>query len=102
MTLTRALRPSSGSGVRSTSPDWVSTRSVRVAVGRFTRSISASSLGVSGPCRSTVASAAAEVGVSRPAAPAASCRSRRAVRTIASRSLAAEAVGDMSAVASDI
>ena len=38
--------------------------SVRVAVGRLTRSISASSLGVSGPCRSTVASAAAEVGVS--------------------------------------
>ena len=68
-------------------------RSVRVAVGRFTRSISASSLGVSGPCRSTVASAEAAVGVSsEPPAPTASCRSRRAVRTIASRSRAAASV----------
>ena len=72
---------------------------MRVTVGRLTRSISASSLGVSGPCRSTVASAEVEVGVSSAAASAAaSCRSRRAVRTIASRSLAAESVSVVSVV----
>ena len=72
---------------------------MRVAVGRLTRSISASSLGVSGPCRSTVASAAAAVGVSCPAAPAASCRSRREVRTIAIRNRAAVSVSVVSVVA---
>ena len=69
---------------------------MRVAVGRFTRSISASSLGVSGPCRSTVASAAAAVGVNSPTAPAASCRNRREVRTIAIRKREAESVSEVS------
>ena len=71
---------------------------MRVAVGRLTRSISASSLGVSGPCRSIAASAEAAVGVSAAPSPAASCRSRRAVRTIASRSRAAEPSSDRSRV----
>ena len=73
---------------------------MRVAVGRLTRSISASSLGVSGPWRSTVASAETEVGVSSRSPPAASWRRRRAVRTIAIRSLAAESVSEVSLPAS--
>ena len=73
---------------------------MRVAVGRLTRSISASSLGVSGPWRSTVASAEVEVGVSSAPRAAASWRSRRAVRTIASRSLAAESVSRLVSLAS--
>jgi hypothetical protein len=64
----------------------------------LTRSISASSLGVNGPCRSIVASAAVEVGVSPLASEAASCRNRRAVRTIAIRSRAAESVSGVSGV----
>jgi hypothetical protein len=58
----------------------------------LTRSSAASSLGVSGPWRSIVASAEVEVGVNPVASAAASCRSRRAVRTIPSRSWAAESV----------
>ena len=54
---------------------------MRVAEGRWTRSMSASSLGVSGPWRSIVASA--EVSEGERSVPA-SWRSRRAVRTIAS------------------
>ena len=69
---------------------------MRVTVGRLTRSSCASSLGVSGPWRSIVASAAVEVGVRPLASLAASWRSRRAVRTIPSRSLAAESVSEMS------
>ena len=69
---------------------------MRVAVGRLTRSTSASSLGVSGPWRSTVARAEAEVGVSSVPPAAASWRRRRAVRTIAMRSLAAESVSGVS------
>ncbi len=65
---------------------------MRVTVGLLIRSISASSLGVSGPCRSTEASAEAEVGVSAVPPLAASCLSRRAVRTIAMRRRVAESV----------
>jgi len=60
----------------------------------LTRSIAASSLGVSGPWRSIVASAAVEVGVSPPVSVAASWRRRRPVRTIAIRSRAAESVSE--------
>ena len=62
--------------------------------------MSASSLGVSGPWRSTVASAAAAVGESSvpPAPAAASWRSLLAVRTIAIRNRAAASVSLFSCV----
>ena len=72
---------------------------MRVIVGRLTRSISAISLGVSGPWRSIVASAATEVGVRPLVSAAASCRSRRAVRTIAMRRCAARSLRGMSTFA---
>ncbi len=59
---------------------------MRVAVGRLTASISASSLGVSGPCSSTVTSAEALEGrISVPA----SWRIRRAALLMTSRRCAA-------------
>lgn len=69
---------------------------MRVAVGRWIRSTEASALGPSGPWRSIVASAAVEVGVNPALSAAASCRNRRPVRTIASRSFAATSVSGVS------
>ena len=54
--------------MRATSPSASSRPTTRVTVGRRTRSRAASSLGVSGPWRSTVASAAVSVGESSGAA----------------------------------
>ena len=70
---------------------------MRVIEGRFTRSRSASSEGVSGPERLIVASAAVPLGLS-PVSAVASWRSAREVRTIASRRCEAVSVSEVSVV----
>ena len=68
----------------------------RVAVGRWMRSRTASSLGVSGPWRSIVASAVACEGLS--SSPA--CwRRRRAVRAMTRRSLTARSAWEVVCIA---
>src|SRR5436190_12857036 len=69
---------------------------MRVALGRWTRSISASSLGVSGPWRSIVARAAVWEG---PRFVPASCRRRRAVLVMTSRRCAASSLSSPPPVA---
>jgi hypothetical protein len=82
-------RRSAGSAVRATSPRSSSAAISFVAVGRWMRSRAASSLGVSGPWRSTEASAVFNDGL-RPTV--ASWRRRRAVRATARRRCAASSV----------
>src|SRR5215212_5917844 len=84
--LTVNERPSEGSATRSTSLASSNRATMRVADGRWMRSSRASSLGVSGPWRSIVASADVWDG---PRSVPASCRRRRAVLVITSRSWAA-------------